>query len=314
MEYTQTFTKNLIIGLSGVLLTVATFFGFYYNKMEKVQTDKNSITLTADSLMAVKNTMHEELLSLTDKLSTEKTQTDELEATLATKEKEINSKSYILRDVKSKLVAMENVNNIKVNAIATLENQINELKGIRTTLEKTFIEAKEHLLALETENKTLKDNNLALENRLKMAEEDMTKVKYLATADNFKVEVLKPNSKVTAKAKKARVINISMKMPSFLKSKEADSKPIYMTLTDEKNNPIIGWDKEVKVKDEFNKDLSIAVHKSQMIDFSKNPQKVSFNYTVENKLKPGIYTAKVYTTDSYLGTVEFKVTDSFWFF
>jgi len=59
---------------------------------------------------------------------------------------------------------------------------------------------------------------------------------------------------------------------------------------------------------------SIPVHASKAVNFSQNPQRISFTISPDTKVKPGVYRASVYTKDRYLGATEFKLRDSFWFF
>lgn len=314
MSYNETLKGKMIVGASAAFIIIASLVGVFYNKLEDVESDKDRITLKADSLMAVKNELQNELTELTNRLTDEKVVVQSLEANLDSKNAIIKSREVALKQALDKLAMLENLENSKSSDIKNLKTQINELQILKTTLEKSFVELKESDLALINQNKDLQVKMLLLESQLRDAKSDIKKIKYLATADNFRVEVLKPNTKITSKAKKARTLRISMKIPEFLKTEASYSQPIYLSILDEKNNSIAGWNELVNVKDEDNKSLKIEVHKSKLVDFNKNPQKISFDFTIENKLAPGIYTAKIYTTDSYLGTVEFRVRDSFWFF
>ena len=60
--------------------------------------------------------------------------------------------------------------------------------------------------------------------------------------------------------------------------------------------------------------LAVPVHAVQTLDFSKNPQKAVFEFTPNEKITNGIYRASIYTENTYLGSVEFQLRDSFLFF
>ncbi|WP_435357722.1 coiled-coil domain-containing protein [Emticicia sp. SJ17W-69] len=317
MNYTETIKRKVIIRASAILIIIASLVGVFYNKLEKVYFEKDLITLKADSLLAVKNELQNELAALTNRINVEKLTIQELEANLDSKIITIKSREVALQEALDKLAMLENVENIKNiknKDIEHLKTQINELQSMKTTLEKSFVELKGSNLTLINNTKDLQVKILMLESQLREAKNEITKIKYLASGDNFRIDVLKSNTAITTKAKKARTLRISMNIPSFLKTETIVSKPVYLSIFDEKESTIAGWNELVIVKDEHNKGIKMEVHNSKIVDFNKNPQNVSFDFIVQDKLVPGLYSAKLYTTDSYLGTVEFRVRDSFWFF
>lgn len=311
MSSNETLKGKMIVGASAAFIIIASLVGIFYNKIEDAKSEKDIITLRADSLMVVKNELQNELAALTNRLTNEKVSVQDLEANLDSKKAIIKTREVALKQVRDKLAMLEESENSEIN---NLKTQISELQSLKTTLEKSFVELKESDLALINEKKDLQVKMLLLESQLRDAKSDIREIKYLASAENFRVEVLKPNTKITTKAKKARTLRVSMRIPAFLKTESIDSKPVYLSILDEKNNPIVGWKELVILKDEKSKEVKLEVHNSKIVDFNKNPQNVFFDFTVENKLTPGLYSAKLYTTDSYLGTVEFRVRDSFWFF
>ena len=58
----------------------------------------------------------------------------------------------------------------------------------------------------------------------------------------------------------------------------------------------------------------IPVHAVQVVDFGSGQQRITFQLSPDADLKPGVYRAAVYTKNVYLGSVEFRFRDSFWFF
>jgi hypothetical protein len=114
--------------------------------------------------------------------------------------------------------------------------------------------------------------------------------------------------------KKAQKIKISFLIPEVFKTIYADVKAVHLSIRDENNDAIAGWIKTTIVRGKDKKDLLTEVHKSKLVDFYKNPQEIDFEFISQEKLPPGIYTARMYTIDEYLGSVEFKVRKRFWFF
>lgn len=114
--------------------------------------------------------------------------------------------------------------------------------------------------------------------------------------------------------KKAQKIKISFFIPEVFKTIYADVKAVHLSIRDENNDAIDGWIKTTIVRGKDKKDLLTEVHKSKLVDFYKNPQEIDFEFISQERLTPGIYTAKMYTIDEYLGSVDFKVRKRFWFF
>ncbi|RFS15545.1 hypothetical protein [Emticicia sp. C21] len=130
------------------------------------------------------------------------------------------------------------------------------------------------------------------------------------TTDKFCVEI----TELRGMLKDARKIKISFFIPEIFKTIYADVKAVHLSIRDENNDAIDGWIKTTIVRGQDKKDLLTEVHKSKLVDFYKNPQEVDFEFIAQEKLPPGIYTAKMYTVDEYLGSVDFKVRKRFWFF
>lgn len=114
--------------------------------------------------------------------------------------------------------------------------------------------------------------------------------------------------------KKARKIKVSFFIAEIYKTIYADVKAVHLSIRDENNDAIAGWIKTTIVKGKDNKDLLTEIHKSKLVDFYKNPQEIDFEFIVQEELPAGVYTAKIYTIDEYLGSIDFRVRKRFWFF
>lgn len=113
--------------------------------------------------------------------------------------------------------------------------------------------------------------------------------------------------------KRVQKIKVSLMIPEIFKTSYAEIKSVYLSIRDEDNNPVNGWIKNTIVKGKYNKDLLTEVHRTKLVDFYKNPQEVEFEFISPEKLLPGTYTAQMYTTDEYIGSVDFRIK-RFWLF
>ena len=132
----------------------------------------------------------------------------------------------------------------------------------------------------------------------------------MITTNNFCVKI----TQLKGMLRNAQKIKISFFIPEIFKTNNAEIKSVHLSIRAEDDNPIAGWIKNTIVKERDKKDLLTEVHKTKLVDFYKNPQEVIFEFLAEGRLLPGTYTAKVYTVDEFLGSVEFKVRKWLWFF
>lgn len=131
------------------------------------------------------------------------------------------------------------------------------------------------------------------------------------TADAFRIEAIKRNNKVTAKAKKVHTLTISFTVPPKLGLE--GKQELYLSLTDLQGNLLMRPLRTATITgSELNK--TIPVHAVKSIDFGKSIQRVAFSIESTEDIQAGIYQASVFTKDDYLGTVEFEFRDSLWFF
>lgn len=63
-----------------------------------------------------------------------------------------------------------------------------------------------------------------------------------------------------------------------------------------------------------NQNKPVPVHAVQSVSFGPREQRITFRLTPDTDLKPGLYRASVYTKQAYLGLIEFRFRNSFWFF
>lgn len=131
------------------------------------------------------------------------------------------------------------------------------------------------------------------------------------TADGFRVEAVKPNGKETAKARKVATLTFSLNVPAELGL--SGQQDVYLSLTDEgRSAPLPPLRTETVDLPTLRE--TIPVHAVQSVAFGAGPQRITFRLDPDADLKPGLYRAAVYTKQQYLGAVEFRFRDSFWFF
>lgn len=318
MENNSSSTTSILTSLLGVALAAAITFGVWqYRKSGSLFADKSTTEIIADSLNTVNSNLQRGVIRLENELEEQ----NELHEALQIKYEETNrlleQKERMSRKYRGDLTAFKALDKEKADRLTILNQEIVELRTLKNSME-------EQLQIIPELNTKLQASDLEVKQRYAELEELSTKyaaldskykdVVYYAPADNFKVEALKWNDQVTAKAKKSRAIRISFKLPAYLNKTNAETKPVYLTISNDNAEPINGVIKHVNVVGP-KADISLDVHATQDVDFSINEQDIIFTVNLDDKkLDPGNYTAKVYTSDDYLGSVVFQLRDSFLFF
>lgn len=321
MDHLTDSRKRAFTGLLVGALAVATAFGVYQAyRSSTIADERDKFTIQTDSLMTVKKNLEEEIGGLTKDLNDERDENAEL----VNKTEYINGllaqKEKVLARLNKEANSLRSQNKSRDEQITILNNQIIALNDVKALMERNLTDLQANNATLVSENTEWKvkyDELRAQSDELNAHIASLNKkvddIIYDSPADNFKVEVLKPNSKVTAKAKKAHTLKVSFVVPEMVKTSTEDKQLLYLTILDNKNVPVNGAEKEVSIM-KGEKLMPIAVHATQTVDFSKNPQNTTFMFDVKEKMKPGTYKAAVYSNNDYLGTVEFKVRNSFLFF
>lgn len=318
MENNTTSTNSILTSLLGVALAAAIFFGIWqYRKSGSLFAEKSDVEITVDSLNSVSTSLQSNVENLQQQIE----EKDKAYALLQTQYEETNQllaqKERLARNYRGEMNAVKALDKEKASRLAILNQEIVELRTLKSTMEERLKEIPE--LTAEVQGSELKiqeweSNYGELNKQYANLEAKYSNVIYYSPADNFKVVALKGNEKITAKAKKSKAIQVSFKIPEYLKSTESVEEPIYLSLTDASMQPVQGVIKKVNVMGVKEEAVSLDIHAAQKVDFSKNPQNITFNIALNHKIAPGNYTAKLYTSGDYLGAVTFELRDSFWFF
>ena len=299
--------------LAGVLAGLMLLFlagGIYFWVKTKNLTQQNDLTgQRADSLVSVKLQLEGDLRSLNTQLETANNEKVYLDKRLDDANVQLDARDRVVSQLRQQ-------NNSRTRTIAGLNRNVATLTTKRDSLDSQMAAVTDKINWLTDANTKLTTQNGELDPLRKQVTDLNATLLTMApraaiTGDGFRVETIKGNEKETAKAKKVDKLMVSLSVPVELGL--TGMEEVYLSLTDEQNNvmmtPISTSTITLPGASE-----SIPVHATQNVDFSKNPQRISFTISPDTSVKPGLYRASVYTKDKYLGATEFKLRDSFWFF
>ncbi len=292
--------------LGGLTLVLLAGGIYYYNQNQDLTQQTDLAGQRADSLLSVKLQLEGDVRQLTDQLTSAKSTNTEL----AQQREEINRRlaaaNTSLRDVQRKA-------NGRVQTIGELNRTIGDLNGQRDSLNN-------QMNAMQGKIGWLTDSNTVLSGRTEQLGQEVTRLnttlltmvpRYLLRGDGFRVEAVKANQKETAKAKKVNTLSISFNVPAELDL--TGSHEVFLSLTDEQRNPMMTTLRTITVNTPTANEV-VPVQAVQAVEFVPGQQRISFQIKPDAALKPGLYRAAIYTKDRYLGAVEFRFRDSFWFF
>lgn len=313
-------TKYILGGfLSVFLLSVVTAI-LFFSKVVKLRNENEIITSKTDSLQLVKDKLAYQIEDLSKELEMEKTDKESLQLTINSINGLLAEKQTKISQLKKEVEHANKTNASTSEKVQLLTNQITELSQLKNSMEANLSEMQINSEALSSENKSLKNEvshlnaqNGELKSEIYVLNQHLANVRYAAPADNFKIETLKRNEKVTAKAKKVKTIQVSFLIPDDIRLGSQQTEVLYLTIVDKDKNPIPGVIKTMRVNKNA-KVVPIDVHASLSHDFSKKSDFVNFTFEVDERLKPGTYSMSIFSEDDYYGTAEFTVAKSFWMF
>lgn len=296
--------------LSGLTLALLTAGIYYWNQNQQLIQQKEMSKQATDSLVSVKLQLEGDVQQLTNKVETagnEQEATNQRVLALTnevanhdnTIKKLVQTKTSSRRTVDQLTRQLDRSNTRYTIVLDSMTNQMNAMGG--------------KIGWLTDSNTVLTDRNTQLATNLEKANSRMLTMvpRSSLTGDNFRVEAKKPNRKETAKAKKVHTITISLNVPAELGL--TGQQEVYLSLTDEQHNAAIPPLRTMTVTLPTIND-AVPIHAAQTVTFGSGPQQVVFTLQPPATLKPGLYRAAVYTKDTYLGSIEYRFRDSFWFF
>lgn len=281
--------------LTGLLLLALGTTFYYYHTGLNYKSEADQARLSQDSVLAIKQLIDKELFETRANLEDAKGKNAELDAKLSAADSVL-----LVREQKiSQLIA--------ANAtVASLRKQLAEMRTQRATMDKQIQDLLAENQQLTADNSRLAKSisqleleKIALQDRLNAADLAASK------AGNFRVEMLRNSSKVTAKSKRTNEIGVSFDLPANLSAATGGKRDIYLVLLDPKGKPVQSkTSKSVTLKD----GRTIVPMQVQTIDLAENPQTVSMKADPGSKMKEkGIYQVQVFSEDGLLGAAQVRM-------
>lgn len=287
--------SRLISGVLAGLLLLALGTSIYFfsdAKASKALTDR--VRLQQDSVLAVKQLLDKEIFQLHIDLDSAKGKNARLDQQIAANEKQLREKSILI----DKLLA-ENA------TVKTLQHQLKDIRQQRETMNKQLQELLAENGRLSSENTRLQNSVSQLERDKNELQEQLNKVSIAATkAGNFRVEMQRDNTKVTAKHRRTSQVSVSFDLPSNLTATSADL-PLYLVVLDPGGKAVKSkTTKTIVLKD----GQSITPIVMQSVDRSRNPQTITMNAKPDGKMSSkGIYRIQVYTDSGLIGSAQTRM-------
>ncbi|GAB4029462.1 hypothetical protein [Spirosoma jeollabukense] len=305
METTER-TSTTLAWILATLIGLGVAGGLYWNNNRTLTTRFDQAEQRADSLLSVKLQLEGDIRDLNSQLETAAADKAYLDKRLESVHDQLNERNRAVNTLRQH-------NAGQIRTIQELNQHLNRLSIARDSLENQIVAMRDKIKWQSQSSEQLRQQQHDLQQRLSTLDAQVLTLvpRSAITGDAFLVEVSKPNKKVTAKAKKANTLTISLNVPPVLKLEGIQE--VYLSLTDEKQQPMMPALHSTTVTlSDVNK--VIPVHATQAVNFARPSQRIFFTLSPKTSIKPGIYRAAVFTKDAYLGSVEFHLRDSFWFF
>lgn len=309
MENTGQNAKIAMYVLSALAVLFLAGGVYFWNRSLNLTRQGDLTEQRADSLLSVKLQLEGDVRGLESQLETA---TDEK----AYLDKRVDDLHQQLSSRDALVARLRRGNTSQTRMVQALKQNLTSLNTKRDSLENQMaaVQSKINWLT-DTNQKLTGENNelLPLRQQITDLQADLqTKVPRTAlTGDAFLVETIKGNEKETAKAKKVDKLMVSLSVPAELGL--TGIQEVYLSLTDEQHHVMMPTTRTNTITVAGASEV-IPVHAAQDVNFGLNPQRISFIVVPNGDVKPGTYRASVYTKDTYLGTAEFRLRDSFWFF
>ncbi|WP_304233096.1 hypothetical protein [Jiulongibacter sediminis] len=311
MENSNKQKTGLAAILLGVGFAAAAMVGIYqYQNAQEAEKSLAASEEKALDLSSQKTELEDEVATLSAELEAKIKESEEAAAALKEMEEKrvANNKAYSFRakQAREKLEAEQLQRQMEIDS---LNAQLTELTAIKDQMAEDL----KVVPILEAENSDLKAEVQAWEMKYAKLEADFNdlsdryqKLIYDAPADNFKIEVTDRRDKLTSKAKRAKKVTVSFLMPEFLMKEMKGKETLYLSLFNEKIEPLPGYINEVSIN-RSNGTIPVAVHATEIYDPKNGPEIVSFEVELSEDLEEGFYKGKVYSANNYYGTIDFRL-------
>ena len=295
---------TIIIVILLLLLMGAAYWGFTNNQDKKALTGQNEqLQKQMGDLTALKDNLQTEVDSLENAYASLADENESLQGSVVDAQKKIAEKQWVIRKMKKQTAAANNSLQVQIQELlgvkAELEASINNLQVENDSLYKVTGQLTADLAQSKTENEALTNLNKTIQGELKR----LTLANFKASA--FRVEVEKRRPKATAKARRAKRLQVSFDLTGVV-AKYQGVRPVYLVVTDDKGTPI-KVENPIMAKVKVNNSMmDIQAVKEQDVKIGEN-QRPSFSYDLENRLKSGYYRVAVYTHIGLLGDASVRL-------
>ncbi|MCX6214135.1 hypothetical protein [Spirosoma sp.] len=299
--------NNILTGVLVALTALFVAFGLYYWQRTQTLIKENDLNeQRADSLLSAKFRLEGDVRNLDRQLETATDENSWLTKRITAAHEQVAAHDRQLNGLRQRASSTG-------NTIRQLNQTVSTLTTRRDSLENQMEAVRDKINWLTDSNSLLLSQNKQLQQQVSTLNASLlTKVSESAvTGDSFLVVATKANRKETAKAKKVNTLTISLGVPAELRLEGAQD--VYLSLTDSQQNAVPEPMRALTVSLADVNEV-IPVHAVQNVNFSRNPQRISFSLSPAKTLKPGSYRAAVFTKNAYLGAVTFQFRDSFLFF
>ena len=296
---------KIATGILSVLL-VLTGGLFVLNSRTEPTPLQNPLKSQVDSLLSIKR-------GLENDLGDAKSQLEDANQENASLHSQISNLDKLLSQNYDQLKAHYGDNIDHTFAMKGMTSKVDRLSHLHDSVTNQLAPLQQKADRLSKSNNLLTDQNQKLQRAIDQRDTTLSTMvpRSALTGDAFLFEAIKPNGKETAKAKKANTLTVSFTVPD--QKGLTGLQDVYLSLTDDHQQAMIPAIRTVTVKlAKGTKDVPVQL--VQAVNFDQHPKRISFKLDPTTAIKPGIYRASIYTQTAYLGLVEFRFRDSFWFF
>ena len=301
MEHYEQNTNWTIWLLGSVALALLAGGIYFWNGNKALARQTERAERRADSLLSVRLQLETDMRQVEDQLATAKEDNTGLANQVAIARRQLNQTDGHLRNA-SRVLAIRELNRNLTYLTTQRDSLGNQMNAMRNKIGWLT----DSNTVYQQRNEQLGGEVAQLNNTL------LTMVPRTAlTGDGFRVEAAKANQKETAKAKKVETLTVSFNVPADMGL--TGEQEVFLSLTDEERNAVL-TPLRTETVNLSTLNEQIPVHAVQTVAFGPAQQRTAFRLVPGTPLTPGLYRAAVYTKNHYLGAVEFRFRDSFWFF
>lgn len=274
---------------------------------------KKAVTNWQTELEETRTSLTSELSSLEGEYDMQIAENDTLKADLTERIAEVEALEKKVKSAQSQLAqsrASSEEIKTRLSQLEELKSQlemdVSRLTGENTALSETNTILTETVASAQSEVRQLNDRVSHLtEVNTKLNQRLATIAPAGFTADNFAIVAQKRNEKITSKAARADVINVSFDL-SDVPSDYDRTHEIYLVITDFEGTPVkkVPLSKaEVRTSDNV---MSLQVADKKKVKVAGD-QMVQMTISPEEDLEPGSYNLIVYADNGFLGATGFQL-------